>query len=412
MKPTTLNGRTSFEDLIPSFKSRGMNLSLERMIIALNKMGNPCENIPAIQIAGTNGKGSISCFLESCLVEAGIITGCTTSPHLITWCERIRVNGQMISEETFRESIEKVKSYSSSEDLTPFEMVIAAAFNHFSLNKVELMILEVGLGGRLDATTSHPNRPVIAMAGIGLDHCEFLGKSLEKIAKEKAGVITPGCKVISAKQSPAVERILKETVAKKNANISWVSPLPETWKLGLAGEVQRSNAAVAKAALEEIEKIGLIVSEEQIKKGLASANFPGRLQKTNWKNYPLILDGAHNPHAFQQLSKERSKWASNDKFIHWIIGIQIQKDAPTMLRSLLKKNDFAWIVPVPNHESWNKENIAIACPDLSNQIYKAKGVNEVLKALELKEKWPSPPPVVTGSLYLIGELLKSLEHFD
>lgn len=159
-----------------------------------------------------------------------------------------------------------------------------------------------------------------------------------------------------------------------------------------------------------MEKLGLCINDKQIKEGLASANWPGRLQKATWENHPLILDGAHNPHAIEQLAKERSSWSNQDELIHWIIGIQIQKDAPKMLRTLLKKNDIAWIVPIKNHKSWEKEQLCSACPELSHQLYTEKGVIRVLKILSSENKWPSPAPVITGSLYLIAELLSNLQN--
>ncbi len=405
-----MSGRLEPSDLIPSFKSRGINLELTRIRNTITKMGNPCKAIPAIQIAGTNGKGSIACFLESCLIKAGINVGTTISPHLINWCERIRINGKMISQKEFKESIATVNSFSKEAQLTPFELVIASAFNYFSINKVELMILEVGLGGRLDATTVHPNRPLIAIAGIGLDHCEYLGKDLKNIAKEKAAVISPGSTVISSYQHPDVKEVLLNKANKQNAKIIWVQPLKKTWELGLPGEIQKENAAVAKGILEALPIIGLKIRTQDIQEGLASAKWPGRLQNAKWEDLPIVLDGAHNPHAIKQLSKERSTWENQNQGIHWIIGIQLQKDAPGMLRYLLKRLDIAWIVPVPNHQSWELQDLAKACPELSSQLYKADSFEKVLATLKLETKWPNPPPVITGSLYLIGDVLQKLKN--
>ncbi|AAQ00420.1 MULTISPECIES: bifunctional folylpolyglutamate synthase/dihydrofolate synthase [Prochlorococcus] len=396
-----------FEELIPSFKSKGMNLGLDRIQNALQKMGNPCHKVPAIQIAGTNGKGSITCFLESCLTKTHIKTGCTTSPHLVSWCERIRIDGQMISPEKLRKFVNEVKLITKSEQLTPFELVIASAFNYFFVNQVELILLEVGLGGRLDATTAHPWRPIIAMGKISFDHCEYLGESLAKITKEKAAVISYGSHVISADQEPEVKKILEDTVLKKNAKISWVSPLSKQWELGIAGEIQRENAAVAKAVLESLPTFGWKINNNQIKKGLASANWPGRLQSTKWEGLPLILDGAHNPEAIRQLSKERALWVNQSSIVHWIIGIQTNKNAPEMLRNLLKEKDIAWIVQIPNHQSWSKDQLLKACPELSHQLRKAESILKVLELLRSNNQWPTPPPIVTGSLYLIGDLIKN-----
>ncbi len=404
-----MSSQVDLSKIIPSFKSRGMNLDLNRIKNTIIKMGNPCKQIPAIQIVGTNGKGSIACFLENCLTKAGIKVGCTISPHLIDWCERIRINGQMISKEDFKECINNVNYYSSEEQLTPFELVIASAFNYFSINQVELMILEVGLGGRLDATTVHPYRPLIAVAGIGLDHCEFLGRDLKNIANEKAAVISPGSIIVSSKQHPDVQEVLLKTSKKQNSTLIWVPPLPKAWVLGLPGEIQRENASVAKGILEALPSIGFRVNSQEIQEGLASARWPGRLQNSSWENLPLVLDGAHNPHAIRQLSKERTTWKEQSKGIHWIVGIQTQKDAPAMLRSLLKKHDLAWVVPVPNHQSWELEDLSNACPEISSQLHKANSAEQVLETLRLKNKWPIPPPVLTGSLYLIGDMLQKLK---
>ena len=395
-------------ELIPSFQSKGINLSLSRIESTIHRMGNPCKAIPAIQVIGTNGKGSIASFLESCLTNAGIKVGCTISPHLINWCERIRINGEMICQKDFEECINNVKDYSPEEQLTPFELVIASAFNYFSINQVDLMVLEVGLGGRLDATTAHPYRPLIAIAGIGLDHCEYLGKDLKNIAAEKAAVITPGSIVISSKQHPDVQEVLLKATKKQNSKLIWVPPLSNDWELGIPGEIQKENASVAKGILEELPSIGFKVSTQDIQEGLASAKWPGRLQNTSWKNLPLILDGAHNPHAIRQLSKERSIWKEQSQGVHWIIGIQANKDAPEMLRCLLKKNDLAWLVPIPNLQSWELEDLTKACPEISSQLHKADYVEQVLETLRLKDKWPIPCPVLTGSLYLVGDMLQRL----
>ena len=403
----TLNFKSAdLEDLIPQFSQRGMDLGLKRMESALKTMGSPCSEIPAIQIVGTNGKGSIASFIKSTLQTAGIKTGVTTSPHLVSWCERIQIDGELISPQVFRELLISLNPLQEVHKLTPFELVIASAFKYFAKQEVQLLVLEVGLGGRLDATTAHPFRPVVAIASIGLDHCEYLGKSIKEIAKEKAAVISSGSKVISAEQHPDVKKILEETIEKKNAQIQWVTPLPQEWDLGLSGDIQRKNAAVARGALQSLEKYGWKLDEQTIRKGLALATWPGRLQKTSWHGLRLLIDGAHNPQAAKQLSKERTNWNQEEKGVQWILGMQRHKAAPEMLRHLIKPYDIAWIVPVPNHNSWSKAQLAATCPELANQLRQANEVEQVFSTLQMKNQWPSPPPVVAGSLYLIGDLLK------
>ncbi len=383
-----------------------MDLCKKRMERALKAMGNPCAETPAIQIVGTNGKGSIASFIQSCLKIARIKAGVTTSPHLLCWCERIRIDGDQISPEEFRQHLLSLRELAEAHYLTPFELLIATAFKHFSQNEVELLVLEVGLGGRLDATTAHPFRPVIATAGIGLDHCEHLGKTLKEIATEKAAVITPGSTVISAEQDPVVTKVLEKTVQDRKARIHWVPPLTHDWNLGLNGEIQRKNAAVAIGALQALKPLGWDIHEQRLREGLVLAKWPGRLQTTNWKGFPVLIDGAHNPHAARQLSRERTLWKQNELGVQWIIGIQSNKDAPTMLRFLLQPSDVAWIVPVPNHKSWTKFELAKASPQIAKQLLPSNDVQMVFKVLRMEEKWPSPPPVVAGSLYLISDLLK------
>ena len=174
MESTTYLESDEFIELIPNLNKKDLDLTLKRMQNALIAMGNPCQSIPAIQIAGTNGKGSIANFISSGLKSLDIKAGTTTSPHLISWCERISTNGTNISPKELRERLNNLKSIINNFELTPFESLIASALDYFNDQSVELIVLEVGLGGRLDATTAHSYRPIIAMAGIGLDHCEHL----------------------------------------------------------------------------------------------------------------------------------------------------------------------------------------------------------------------------------------------
>ncbi len=397
------SSESTLNELIPKFSNRGLVLGLDRIRSALHQMNDPCENIPAIQVIGTNGKGSICSFIESCLLNTSIKVGMTTSPHLVSWCERIRINGEMISSVDLKHIFLKLKPIFEYHKLTPFESILTVAFDYFSIKKVDILILEVGLGGRLDATTVHPNRPIIAIGAIGIDHCEHLGKTIKEITLEKISVLTEGCHVVSCIQKDEVREIIEQKAKEKNATLKWVDPIEKDWALGIPGKIQRQNAAVAKGAIEALSHIGLKLSQKAIKEGLAKAKWPGRLQSATWKNYPLLIDGAHNPQASKELSIERSNWNNQKNGVNWIIGIQANKEGPKILRILLKKNDLAWIVPIPGHKSWSKFDLQKKCHDLSGQIKNASSVEDCL--LTLYEKgWPNPPPVVTGSLYLLGDL--------
>ncbi len=383
-----------------------MDLNLDRIKEALSALGDPSIKIPAIQIIGTNGKGSIASFLESALNIAGVKTGLTTSPHLVSWCERIRINGNMISQKELYERLIAIRQITKKHSLTTFEMIITTALDYFANNQVELIILEAGLGGRLDATTAHPYRPLIAVSSIGLDHCDYLGKSLREITNEKLAAIPINSKVISGPQLPEVMNIINEIIHIKNCTIQWVNPLGKDWKLGIKGDIQRTNAAVAKGILESLKLLNFSITKVQIRKGLERATWPGRLQESTWESLPILIDGAHNPHAAKALSKERNNWIYHETGVEWILGIQASKDGPQILNNLLRENDKAWIVPIPNHKYWNKTELLTSCPNLKDQLFQSDTVEEVLSNFLQQERWPEPAPVIAGSLYLIGDLLE------
>lgn len=397
----------NFNDLLPPFDQRGMDLSLERMNRALKQLGSPTESIPAVQVVGTNGKGSIATLIHSALTAAGIHSGLTTSPHLIDWCERIRVDGQTIRPETLRQRLIELQPLARQENLTPFELLITAALIHFQAESVQWLVLEAGLGGRLDATTAHPNRPLVAVASIGLDHCEHLGGTLTAVAGEKAAVIQAGATVITAPQAAEVNAVLARRCDQVGAQLIQVSPLGADWQLGLDGIWQRDNGAVALEVLQQIAARGWPVDAASIRHGFAAARWPGRLQPLLWRQRQVLVDGAHNPPAAERLAGERAHWSGQSLGLNWILGIQSHKEAPAMLRSLLQPQDRAWIVPVNGHRSWSAEALKASCPELATQLREADGREPVETALEQLEQagWPQARPVIAGSLYLLGDLL-------
>ena len=392
--------------LLPPFEQRGMDLSLERMHRVLSALGDPCGNTPAVQVVGTNGKGSIACMIHSGLSAAGVNSGLTTSPHLVSWCERICINQTPITQVELHQRLQALEPFAEEHHLTTFERLITAALMHFEAHDVDWLVLEAGLGGRLDATTAHPQRPLIAVGAIGIDHREHLGNTLTAISREKAAAISPGAHVISAAQLDPVRAVLEEHTRMVGATLAWVEPLPDAWDLGLPGTLQRHNGAVAYGALQEIRRLGANISEQSIREGLAKAHWPGRLQTVLWNERPIRLDGAHNPAAAAQLAQERASWCDRQQAQIWILGIQAHKQAPEMLQLLLEPNDFAWIIPVPGHQSWTLDRLSEACPNLANQMGGANDVLEVLNRLvSAPGSWPNPSPLIAGSLYLLGELM-------
>ena len=398
----------NFADLIEPFSRRGVDLGLDRLQAALAELGNPERRFAAVQVAGTNGKGSICTLVHQALLAAGIRAGLYTSPHLVSWTERIRLGHDPIAAPCLRRHLETATPIAQRHQLTPFELVTAAAFLAFAEADLELVVLEVGLGGRLDATTCHPHRPVIGFASVGLDHAEFLGPDPATIAAEKAGVLQPGAVAFSAPQSPEVAAVLSDRAAAVGAELRWVEPLDlNQWTLGLSGAVQAANGAVALGLLRALRERGWPVNDPAIRRGFAAARWPGRLQQLSWHGLPLLLDGAHNLPAALALRAElddhpeRHGLASGPRY--WLLGMLANKQGPEIAAALLAPGDRAWIVPVPGHACWSLEALTAACPRLASQLHSAPS----LEAGLAQAGSGLQRVVVAGSLYLLGQAATS-----
>lgn len=394
-------------DLLEPFRSRGVDLRLDRLQRALAAMGHPERRFEALQVAGTNGKGSIVTILEAILAAAGIRAGVYRSPHLRSWCERIRVDGAWISPEELRAGLVAWQPQALDQGLTTFEQLTGAAFSHFATAGVPIAVLEVGLGGRLDATTTHPRRPVLGLATLGLDHCEWLGDSLGAIATEKAGIFNPGSVAVSGPQPPEARRRLEALALASDTELRWVDPLPAHVPLGLPGQMQRLNGAVAVGMAVALAERGWPLTDDAIARGLKHARWPGRLERRRWQGQTLLLDGAHNPPAAEVLRQELAALTPGGPR-RWLIGIQRYKDAPAMVSALLGPGDQAWILCFDEHECWTAEELARAIPSLAAQLHRAETAEQGLAQLV----GPGPLPVVTGSLHLLGSLLDRLDPAD
>ena len=442
------------DDLLEPFASRGVDLGLDRLAGALAAGGHPERRFAAVQVAGTNGKGSICTFLAAILAEAGLHYGVYRSPHLLSWCERLQLGERWITAAELRADLGRWRPIAEAFNLTPFELLTAAAFDRLAAEAVQLAILEVGLGGRLDATSLHPARRVIGLAAIGLDHCEYLGSTLEAIAFEKAGAFQPGAIAISAPQEPAVAAVLDDQARRVGTQLRWVDPLPPQAlggpRLGLAGDLQRRNGAVAVAMAQALGELGWGIGAGAIGRGLARARWPGRLEIRAYRGQPLLLDGAHNPPAATALRQEldlgeldlgdldrgdrerRSLGRGGPGPLdgcgrRWLLGIQRHKQGAAMVRALLAPGDQAAITPLPEHASWSAAELAAACPDLAPQLrqvadpaaglawlHQPAGSGPGLgdQALSGGDSCPAPAaplPVVAGSFYLLGALIPLLD---
>ena len=405
-------GPDPFSELIAPFSRRGVDLGLERLQAALAELGHPERRFAAIQVAGTNGKGSISTMLHAIAGAAGIRCGLYTSPHLLSWCERIRLPESLISEDALQRLLRNLQPLALRHNLTPFELITAAAMLAFAEAGVELAVLEVGLGGRLDATTVHPDRQVLAFASIGLDHTEHLGPTIAAIAAEKAGVLHPGASAVSGPQTEEAAQVLRQLAARQGCALRWVEPLAPADQggpvLGLRGDLQRSNAAVASAAAEALADRGWPITPAAIAEGLRQARWPGRLELRRFQGQPLLVDGAHNPPAAEALRRELDQRTHEEPLgRRWLIGIQRHKDAPSLLRTLLREGDAVRVVALPQeHSSWSAGDLEAA-----TGFQLETGAPELASNLAWLVDSPALP-VACGSLYLVAELLPLLQTTD
>jgi len=405
-------GSDPFSDLIAPFSRRGVDLGLERLQAALAELGHPERRFAAVQVAGTNGKGSISTMLQAIASAAGIRCGLYTSPHLLSWCERIRLPDGLIQEAALQRLLQELQPLALRHNLTPFELVTAAAMQAFAEASAELVVLEVGLGGRLDATTVHPDRQVLAFASIGLDHTEHLGPTIAAIAAEKAGVLHAGAIAVSGPQAAEAMAVLRQQAERCSCPLRWVEPLAPSHqggpRLGLQGELQRLNAAVAVGAAEALAERGWPISAAAIEAGLRQTRWPGRLEQRLFEGRPLLLDGAHNPPAAEALRRELDQRPDGHGLRRrWLIGMQRHKDAPALLQSLLRAGDEVRVVALPaEHSSWSAAELEAA-----SGFSLDAGGQELTEQLRWLIQSPALP-VACGSLYLVAELLPLLQATD
>jgi dihydrofolate synthase/folylpolyglutamate synthase len=308
------------EEYLHSLPRFGIAAGLKNVQELLDKMGNPERELRCVQVAGTNGKGSVTTMIASILQANGLKTGKYLSPHLDRLTERIQVNGQDIPEKTLARMVEQVKEL--EHNCTFFEVMTAIAFNYFSEN-AEYSVLEVGLGGRLDATSAA--RPeVCVITNVGLEHTKILGSSLAEIAWEKSGVIEPGCVVVTAEKNHDALDVIKKVCGEKNARLVEVEK--GEYRLSLKGEFQQWNASCAVQAVKALaEKQGLKLKPS---KGLSKASIPGRMELK--KN--VLMDVAHNPDGMRELKKVVEGIPHEKLFV--VLGVKNDKDVKKMLHYL------------------------------------------------------------------------------
>ena len=263
----------------------------------------PKHGVQVAHVAGTNGKGSVCAMMDRVARACGQRTGLFTSPHLIDYRERMRVSGEMISEERCAELLTEARAVCEGLEVHPtfFEITLAVAMRWFRERECELIILETGMGGRLDATTAVP-ADVCVITPIGMDHTQWLGDTLGKVAAEKAGIFLEGVPAVSSPQDEEARIVLEKEANERRTPLEFVSEPLGGYGIALAGEHQKWNAALALAALH---RLGLRLGYESVSEGLGKVSWPGRFERISSEGTEVILDGAHNPHAAKVL---RETW--------------------------------------------------------------------------------------------------------
>jgi dihydrofolate synthase / folylpolyglutamate synthase len=393
-------------------------LGLERMQAALAELGHPERRLPAIHVAGTNGKGSTCALVEAVLRAAGFRVGLYTSPHLVRFNERIRIGGADIENPVLGQRLLEVLQRSPTAlALTYFELGTLVAFWHFAEEQVEWGVLETGLGGRLDATATCLPRAT-AITALGLDHTELLGPTLAAIAREKAGILRPGVPAVLAGQPPEAMEVLLSEAARVGApvlrqgvdfDLQREGGAGLTWhhgvrrlgglRLGLAGDHQRQNGALALALLDVLSAGGAAIPDAAIVRGLADVRWPGRLEEVPGRPL-LLLDGAHNPAGVEALRAELDG-AYAGRRIHLVFGAVREKEVGPMLARLLPRMASVHLTPLDTPRSLPPESYLAAAQALVPDSAALGSPGAALEAAMAGAR-PEDVVLVAGSLYLIG----------
>ena len=377
-------------DYVESLDIFGVRLGLERIIALAEKLGNPQNKFASVHVTGTNGKGSTCAMLAEIFQQAGYKVGLFTSPHLESYCERMKINGENISENEFAEIITQIKNLNVEASL--FETLTAAAFAWFAKENINVAVVEVGLGGTLDSTNIILPK-VSVITNVALDHMKVLG-DLKSIARNKAGIIKKNILVVTGATGEPLE-IIREVAKKNNSPIYEVTE-PTKVKINLLGEYQKFNAAIA---IQTAKVLG--ISEEKILLGLEKVTWAGRFEIFDTEFGKIIIDGAHNPHGIKAFRESLDKYFPEGRR-NFVFGALADKNIDEMIKILFREEDFV-IVTEPN--SPRAETTKNLCKKLENIGIKNFGEKNNLRAVDKLKKCDGLK-IIVGSLYLIGEIRK------
>lgn len=411
------------DTLLQPFARFGIRLELERMQKLLSHLNNPQNQVPFIHVGGTNGKGSVCAYLSAILTEAGYRVGRYISPHLVNWNERICINEQEISSEKLGELITQIQAAIPADDESPtqFEVITAAAWLYFAQSQVDIAVMEVGLGGRFDATNVAD--PLISViTSISREHWQLLGDTITEIAGEKAGIIKAGRPVVVGQLPLEAEQVMRSRAEKLGSPLYFPSPSRQLadeyaeylgenhsfqYSLPLAGQIQLANSALAIATLEILQQQGWDkITTTTIVNGIAKTKWLGRMQWTSWKNQKLLIDGTHNPGGAKVFRDYVD--TLNQESITWVMGMMAKKDHADIFQILLKPGDRVLLVSVPHSDSAEPTYLAKLAKETTPQLQLCQAEEDLESALDHAFSVSDNLVILCGSLYLIGDFLSKI----
>jgi dihydrofolate synthase/folylpolyglutamate synthase len=422
------------DSLLSPYQRFGVNLGLTRIQQLLAGLGNPHHQVPILHIAGTNGKGSVCAYLSSVLTEAGYKVGRYTSPHLVDWTERICLNEIPIPTAEFEGLLHQIREVTDTmrEKPTLFEVVTAAAWLYFAQQQADIAVMEVGLGGRLDATNVVESPLVTAIVSLSREHWQNLGNTVAEIAGEKAGILKGNCPVVIGQLPPEATKVVKQRVKALDCPAVWVQPAQEIpqeglglqgaemnsahspsrmrwasyegieYPLPLLGEMQLVNSAIAISILRILQAKGWNIPPEAIQQGMAKTRWLGRLQWFSYQQQDILIDGAHNPAAAQVLRRYVDTLKSP---VTWVMGMLSTKEHSAIFEALLRPGDSLYLLPVLGHSSADPEELGTLGQQICPELASCQTKDDVFSALDLALQ-QLQPVVLCGSLYLIGEFFR------
>ena len=412
-------------DYIHSVCWKGMMPGLGRTLELLEKMGNPHKDLKFIHIAGTNGKGSTAAMTASILRKAGYRTALYTSPYIYQFGERMQVDGELIPDDELIEITEFVKPLADTMEETPteFELITCIAFEFFKRRKCDIVVLEVGLGGLLDATNVIPCPEVAVITNIGLDHTDILGNTLEEIAFNKAGIIKENGHAVIYRGTPGVEKVFEDTCREKNTQLKKANfdglklkshdLFEQVFDCGdykdihlpLLGDHQLHNAAVVLAVAETLQEIGWKITKENIYEGIRDVSWPGRFDIV-CRDPLFIIDGGHNPQCLEALVKNIQDYLAGRRVIA-LTGVLADKDYGDMYKPVMPYIEQFVCVTPPNPRRLIATELAQHLQNVGAKATPCDTIPEgVKKAMELAGT--DGVVLCFGSLYTIGDIRNAL----